>query len=171
MAFHLHGTDEHRAFEHVAGAAKVFLFLQKFGEFQTGFVAGFGIRHQFFQDVGRSLFVSLFQVRIGQRFVGIVLVRIFRIEVDGLIQNFDRLISIALRERFLSGTDEFGERLHIEVLHLIVHPSEEFGIELFGRQTNPFLKYVDGAFTFFVKQQHLLDGRETEFLIDVVANQ
>jgi len=79
--------------------------------------------------------------------------------------------SAAARQSFLSGADQLCERLHFKILYLVIDPFEEFRIELIEGQPQSFLKHVGGAFALLVKQEHLLDGRESEFLIDVVADQ
>ena len=126
----IHRTNKHRCFEGASGTGGIALFLKQVGKLHDGFIAGLGIGDEFFQNVDCSLLVALLEIGIGKRLVRVVLVRILRIEIDRLIQDLDSLVRIAFCQRFLSRADKLGERLHLEVLDLVINPLEEFHIEL-----------------------------------------
>ena len=87
-----------------------------------------------------------------------------------MFEDLDRFIRIALGQGFLAGADELHERFHFEVFHLVVNPLEELGVELIGGLAERLLKDIRCPLAFFVEQQHFLDCRESELLLDVVAD-
>ena len=130
MGRHIQRTDIYGSFKRMPCAGVISLFQEQVGQLQTRSVPGFRIRQKLLERIDGGLPIPFLQVRIGKRLICIVLVRVLGIHLDGAVQNLDGLVHVALRQRFLALAHKFGECLHFNTLHPVIHPGEELLVEV-----------------------------------------
>ena len=133
MLFHIQRTDIHCGFQGLARAGRIAGFQKKLRQLKASFISRFGIRHELLQRIDSGFLVAFLQICLRERFVGIVLIGIFRIHLDGFREDLDGFVCIALRQCFLARAHELSERFDFEVLHFVVHGFEELCVELLER--------------------------------------